>query len=71
MTHVLDIVWNTALRSSVSWAVGFVMGTLVVKNLKRVLHRIEDQLNTETPGGLHDVVEAQRDTNAYLRFSRR
>ena len=57
MSHILSLAGDSAVRSVVSWAVGFVMGTFVVRGLKSLLKTILDQLDTSTPGGLTDVVD--------------
>lgn len=66
MSHVLTLAWETAIRSSISWAVGFVMGVVIVGNVKRVLHEIRDKLDDRTPGGLGEVVAEQRETNKLM-----
>lgn len=63
--HILNLAGTQAVKSVVTWTIGFIMGTLIMGNVKRLLHRnlkvqeqIADQLDTTTPGGLTDLVEA-------------
>lgn len=70
MSHVLTLAGDTAVRSVVSWTVGFTMGVLIVGNVKRVLAELRDKLDDRTPGGLGEVVTEQRETNKLLRARR-
>ena len=63
--HYLNLAADSAVRSTVSWTIGFVMGVLVMGNVKRLLRqhlhvqeKIANELDTDTPGGLTDVLEA-------------
>jgi hypothetical protein len=55
---MLNEVIHAAVHSAVSWTVGFLMGAFVVRGLRSLLHKIADQLDTATPGGLTDVKDA-------------
>jgi hypothetical protein len=70
MSHVLTLAGDTAIRSFVSWTVGFVMGIVIVGNVKRVLAEIRDHLDDRTPGGLGEVAALQHETNQLLRRRR-
>jgi hypothetical protein len=67
MSHVLTLAGDSAIRSFVSWSVGFVMGVIIVGNVKRVLAEIRDHLDDRTPGGLGEVAAQQHETNRLLR----
>lgn len=67
MSHVITLAWETAERSEISWSVGFVMGVLIVGNVKRMLRNLHDKLDDRTPGGLGEVVRQQHETNQLLR----
>lgn len=71
MSHLLTLAGDTAVRSVVSWSVGFVMGVIIVGNVKRVLAEIRDHLDDRTPGGLGEVAALQHETNQLLRKDRR
>lgn len=71
MSHVLHLAGDTAIRSFVSWTVGFLMGVLIVGNVKRVLAELRDKLDDRTPGGLGEIAAEQRETNHLLREQRR
>jgi len=54
-------------RAIVTWTVGFLMGTVLKGGLKRAWeqhmraqHLIADRLDTETPGGLGDLMAEER-----------
>lgn len=67
MRHIITLAGDTAIRSFVSWTVGFLMGVIIVGNVKRVLAEIRDKLDDRTPGGLGEVADLQHETNKLLR----
>lgn len=69
------MLWQTAQHSFVAWSVGFLMGTVLAKGLGGRIRRawrahlaqqaqIVDALDTSTPGGITDVVDAVRQSQA-------
>lgn len=55
MSHLLHVALEAGVRSFVAWTIGFLMGTVIVGNLRRLLHTIADRLDDRTPGGLGEI----------------
>lgn len=55
----------------VNWSVGFIMGSVLLVWVRRGIRRLSDLLDTTTPGGLTDLVEAVERSEADARRDKR